>query len=67
LDVDAIDRDAANFYVAVGDILNEASSVEVGLDARAILRINNLIIGELEGKLALITLEKSTEYLQECS
>jgi hypothetical protein len=41
LDVDAIDRDAADFYVAVGDILNEASSVEVALDARAILRINN--------------------------
>ena len=41
LDVDAIDRDAADFDVAVGDILNEASSVEVALDARAILGINN--------------------------
>jgi hypothetical protein len=56
LDVDAIDRDTADFYVAVGDIFNEASSIEVALDAGAVL-----------GELAFKPLERSIEYLQECS
>jgi len=46
LDVDAIDRDTADFYVAVGDIFNEASSIEVALDAGAVLGVDNQIISE---------------------
>jgi hypothetical protein len=55
LDVDAIDRDTADFYIAVGDIFNEASSIEVGLDAGAVLGVDNQIISELGGRISFQT------------
>jgi hypothetical protein len=58
LDVDAIDRDTAEFYVAVGDILNEASSIEVGLDAGAVLGVDDRIVSELGGRVSYQTASK---------
>lgn len=47
LDVDSVDRDIADYDVAVGNVGDEARGVEVGFYPCSVLGIEDLTIGEL--------------------
>ena len=49
LNINAVDRDVADGDVAVCDVGDEACGVEVRLDACAVLRVDDLAVGELNG------------------